>query len=173
MSRTGTILRVDLTEGKTERESTSKYAREYIGGPGIGSKLIVDQVPPDISGTDPRNMLTFNTGPLTGTLLGNKCDVTTKSPKITNSPLATATFGGQFASEMKFAGYDHIAITGKATEPAYLFVENDQVEIRDARHLWGLDTEEVQVRIKEELKDPDVQIACIGPAGGGTACGRR
>ena len=162
MSRTGTILRVDLTEGKTERESTSKYAREYIGGPGIGSKLIYDQVPPDVSGTDPRNMLTINTGPLTGTLLGNKCDVTTKSPKITNSPLVTASFGGQFASEMKFAGVGHIVITGKAAEPVYLFVENDRVEIRDAGHLWGLDTEETQVRIKEELKDPDVQIACIG-----------
>jgi aldehyde:ferredoxin oxidoreductase len=165
MSRTGTILRVDLTEGKIEREPTARYARDYIGGPGIGSKLIVDNVPPDVAGTDPRNMLTINTGPLTGTLLGNKCDVTTKSPKIVNSPLVTASFGGQFASEMKFAGYDHIAITGKAPGPAYLFVNNGQVEIRNAKHLWGLDTEEVQVRIKGELKDPDVQIACIGPAG--------
>ena len=141
MSRTGTILRVDLTEGKTEKEPTSRYAKEYIGGPGIGSRLIYDHVPPEVAGTDPRNMLTFNTGPLTGTLLGNKCDVTTKSPKIVNSPIATGTFGGQFASEMKFAGYDSIAITGKAEEPAYLLVDNDQVQIRDARHLWGLDTE--------------------------------
>ena len=143
MSRTGTILRVNLSEGKIEKEPTSKYIRDYVGGSALGAKLVTDAVSPDVAGRDPRNMLTINTGPLTGTLLGNKCDVTTKSPKILNSPLVTASFGGQFPSELKFAGYDHIAITGKADKPAYLFINNEDVEIRDVGDLWGLDTQEV------------------------------
>jgi aldehyde:ferredoxin oxidoreductase len=165
MSRAGTILRVDLTEGKIEKEPTSKYTRDYVGGSLIGVKLVTEAVPPDVKGRDPRNMLTINTGPLTGTLLGNKCDFTTRSVKIQNNPLVTGGMGGQFPSEIKFAGYDHIAITGKADQPAYLFINNEDVEIRDAGHLWGLDTQKVQAKIKEELKDPDVQVACIGPAG--------
>lgn len=165
MSRAGTILRVDLATGKVEREATSAYVQDFVGGGAIGAKLIWDGVPPDVSGKDPKNMLTFNTGPLTGTLFGNKCEVMAKSPQLANSPVMTAGLGGQFASEMKFAGYDHLAITGKANEPVYLFINNDNVEIRDAKHLWGLETQQTQVRIKEELKDPDVQIACIGPAG--------
>lgn len=165
MSRAGKILKVDLTDGSIEKEPTARYTRDYIGGAAIGARLVYDHVSPGVRGKDPENMLTINAGPLTGTLLGNKCNIMAKSPKMTNSPLVTAGMGGQFPSEMKFAGYDNIAITGKADEPVYLFIENEKVEIRDAKHLWGLDTEAVQVRIREELKDPDVQIACIGLGG--------
>jgi len=165
MSRAGKILKVDLTDGSIEKVPTAPYTRDYIGGPAIGARLIYEHVSPGVRGKDPENMLTFNTGPLTGTLLGTKCNVMAKSAKMTNSTLVTAGMGGQFPAEMKFAGYDNIAITGKADEPVYLFIENEKVEIRDARHLWGLDTEQVQVRIRQELKDPDVQIACIGPGG--------
>jgi len=165
MSRAGTILSVDLTSGKIDKESTSKYTRDYLGGGGIAAKLLWDRVPPETSGLDPANLLTFNTGPLTGTLMGTRCEIVAKSPLMTNSPLVSAGLGGQFPAEMKFAGYDHIAVSGRADTPVYLFINNDHVEIRDASHLWGLDTQETQKRIKEELKDPDVQIACIGPAG--------
>jgi aldehyde:ferredoxin oxidoreductase len=165
MSNAGTILRVDLTEGKIERDLTSSYVRDYVGGLSIGTKILWDGVPPEITGTDPKNMLIFSTGPLTGTLLGNKCVLIAKSPIYTNKTIGNAGMGGQFPSEMKFAGYDHIVITGKADEPAYLFINNDDVEIKNAKHLWGLDVYETQTRIKKELKDPDVQIACIGPAG--------
>jgi aldehyde:ferredoxin oxidoreductase len=165
MSRAGKILKVDLTDGSIEKIPTARYTRDYIGGPAIGARLIYEHVSPGVRGKDPENMLTINTGPLTGTLLGNKCNIMAKSPKMTNSTLVTAGMGGQLPSEIKFAGYDNIAITGKADGPVYLFIENEEVEIKDAKHLWGLDTEEVQVRIKKELKDPDVQIACIGPGG--------
>jgi aldehyde:ferredoxin oxidoreductase len=165
MSNAGTILRVDLTERQIEKEPTSRYVRDYVGGFAVGTKILWDGVPPDVAGIDPENMIIFSTGPLTGTLLGNKSLVVTKSPLFTNKTLANAGMGGQFPSEMKFAGYDHIVITGKAEDPVYLFINNDEVEIRDAKHLWGTDVYETQTRIKEELKDPDVQIACIGPAG--------
>jgi len=166
MSNAGTILRVDLTEGRIEKEPTSSYVRDYIGGLSIGTKIFWDGgVPPETAGTDPKNMLIFSTGPLTGTLLGNKCVVIAKSPLFTNKTIGNAGMGGHFPSEMKFAGYDHIVITGKAEGPVYLFINNEEVEIRDAKHLWGLDVYETQTRIREEVKDPDAQIACIGPAG--------
>ncbi|MCX5998349.1 MAG: aldehyde:ferredoxin oxidoreductase, partial [Chloroflexi bacterium] len=165
MANAGMILKIDLTNGSIQREPTSSYLRHYVGGLSIGTKILWDGVSPEIAGTDPRNMLIFNTGPLTGTLLGNKCVVLAKSPIYTNKTMGNAGMGGQFPSEMRFAGYDHIVIIGKAERPVYLFIYNDQVEIRDAKHLWGLDVYETQTRIKEELRDPDVQIACIGPAG--------
>jgi aldehyde:ferredoxin oxidoreductase len=165
MSRAGTILRVDLTKGQISKEPTSLYVKDYIGGAAIGSKIIYDGVPPEVTALDPRNMLTFNAGPLTGTLLGNKCEVMARAPELTNNPIGCAGMGGQFPSEMKFAGYDNIVIQGRADAPVYLFINNDDIEIRDAKYLWGLDTAQTQVRIKQELKDPDVQIACIGPAG--------
>jgi len=165
MSWAGTILRIDLTEGKIEKEPTSKYVKDYIGGVGIGARIFWEEVPPDTRAYDPRNILMFNTGPLTGTLFGNKATVTSKAPERANHPYAFVGMGGQLPSEMKFAGYDHIAIKGKTKEPAYLFINNDNVEIRDAKHLWGLDAHETQRRLKDELGDPEVQIACIGPAG--------
>jgi len=165
MSNAGTILRVDLTDSKIEKEPTSSYVHDYVGGLNIGTKILWDGVPPEITGTDPKNMLIFSTGPLTGTLLGNKCVVIAKSPIFPNQTIGNAGMGGHFPSEMKFAGYDHIVISGKAEEPVYLFINNDKVEIRAAKHLWGLDVADTQTMIKEELRDPDVQIACIGPAG--------
>jgi aldehyde:ferredoxin oxidoreductase len=165
MSNAGSILRVDLTDGKIETEPTARYVRDYVGGFAIGTKILWDGVPPDVPGLDPRNMIIFSTGPLTGTLLGNKSVLVTKSPLFTNYTLANAGMGGHFPSEMKFAGYDHIAVTGKSEEPVYLCINNDEVEIRDARHLWGKDVYETQSQIKDELGDTDVQISCIGPAG--------
>ena len=165
MSRAGTILRVDLTEGNIEKEPTSRYVKDYLGGAGIGARIFWEEVPPDTRAYDPRNLLMFNTGPLTGTLLGNKATIASKTPERANHPYAFVGLGGQFPSEIKYAGYDHIVIKGKAEKPVYLFINNESVEIRDATHLWGLDTHVTQQRIKEELEDPDVQVACIGPAG--------
>jgi len=165
MSNAGTILRVDLTDRRIEKEPTSSYVRDYVGGLSIGTKILWDGVPPEVSGLDPKNMLIFSTGPLTGTLLGNKAVLVTKSPIFTNQTMGNAGMGGHFPSEMKFAGYDHIVVTGKSEEYVYLYISNDEVEIRDAKHIWGKDVYDTQTMIKQELKDPDVQIACIGPAG--------
>jgi aldehyde:ferredoxin oxidoreductase len=165
MSRAGSIVRVNLTENRIETESTSKYTKDFIGGGAIGAKLMWDNVPPDVKGLDPENMLTFNTGPLTGTLMGTKLEVVTKSPQIQNSPLITAGLGGHFGAELKFAGFDNIAITGKSDKPVYLYIEDGNVELKDAGGLWGNDTQVTQELIRSELRDPDVQIACIGQAG--------
>jgi len=165
MPRTGKMLRVDLTQRKIETRSTLKYVDDYVGGCGLGMRLFWDEVPPEAKAFDPENALMFDTGPLTGTLFGNKGNFSSKAPELANNPYVHVGIGGQFPSEVKFAGYDHLMIKGKAETPSYLFINNDNIEIRDAAHLWGLDVHETQRRIKEELDDPDVQIACIGPAG--------
>ena len=110
MSRAKNILYVDLSEDRIETEPVAKYARDFVGGGGVGVKLMFDRVSPDVRGLDPENMITFNAGTLTGTLMGNKCDVITKSPKITNSPLVSASFGGQFPSEMKFVKFRSVTV---------------------------------------------------------------
>ena len=165
MSWAGSILRIDLDGGGVEKEPTSKYIKDYIGGASLGARLFCNEVPPETRAFDPENILMFNTGTLTGTLFGNKAIVASRTPERANHPYAFVGIGGQFPSEMKFAGYDHLMIRGKAETPVYLFINNDKVEIRDAKKFWGLDGHETQKRIREELEDPDVQIACIGPAG--------
>lgn len=165
MTIAGKILMVDLTERKIEIEPTSSYAKDYIGGVGIATKILYDEVPPEAEGIDPENMLTINTGALTGTLLGNKANVMVKSPLYTNKFMAMAGFGGQFPSEMKFAGYDHIVVKGKSETPVYLNINNDKVEICDASHVWGMDIYKTQTILKKDINDPDAQVVCIGPGG--------
>jgi aldehyde:ferredoxin oxidoreductase len=161
----GSILRVDLTEGKITRTPTAPYVKDYLGGVGIAARIFFEEVSPAAKAFDPENLLIFSAGILTGTLLGNKGEVCSKTPEQANNPFVHIGFGGQFPSEMKFAGYDQIVIKGRAARPVYLYINNDQVEVRDARHLKGLDVHQTQRTIKAELGDEDIQVACIGPAG--------
>jgi aldehyde:ferredoxin oxidoreductase len=165
MSFAGTILRIDLERERVDTEPTSKYVSSLFGGALLGSFIFTSEVAPQTRPFDPSNVLMFNTGPLTGTLFGNKGEFASKTPERTNNPYVRVGMGGQFPSELKFAGYDHLIIRGKAVRPVYISIENERVELRDAAHLWGLDVWETQARIKEEQGDPEVQVACIGPAG--------
>ncbi|MFC1912791.1 aldehyde ferredoxin oxidoreductase family protein [Chloroflexota bacterium] len=159
----GTILRVDLSRREVSREPTSSYSKNFLGGRGINTKILYDEVPPEIGPFDPANILIFGAGPLCGTpVSASRTEVTTQSPET--GFLASSNFGGYFGPELKFAGYDHIIISGKADKPVYLFIYNDQVEIRDASHLWGKDTYKTQEIVRSEL-GPEVKVACIGQAG--------
>jgi len=161
----GSILFIDLSNGKITKEPTSSFSRQFIGGRGINTKLLYDNVPPEVDALDPRSLLLFGTGPLGGTTCpsSSRIEVTGKSP-ITGL-LGTSGIGGHAPVELKFAGYDHIAITGKADKPVYIWISNEHVEIRDASGLWGKDTYTVPALIREELGDPEVKVLCIGPAG--------
>ena len=161
----GKILRVDLTRKKITIEPTMKYAIDFLGGKGVNAKILFDEVPPEVKPFDPENRIIFGTGPLTGTLAPSaaRCNVTTKSPLT--GIFGDANVGAYWGPELKFAGYDHIVIYGRSEKPVYLWINNDEVEIRDASHLWGKDTFETQEIIKKELGDPEIQIMCIGPAG--------
>lgn len=162
----GTILRVDLEKKEVLRESLDpELAKKFIGGRGINSWILYQEVLPSESPFHPNNPLIFGTGPLTGTMLpaASRFTVTARSPLTYGHGDANA--GGFFGPELKHAGYDHIIIKGKAPSPVYLWIENEHVEIRDAQHLWGKDTWETQEIIRKELGDERIQIACIGPAG--------
>jgi len=162
----GTILRVDLSEERVERESLAEdLAYDFVGGRGINSKILYDETGPHTQPLAPENRLIIGTGPVTGTLgpSAARFTVTAKSP-LTGIH-GDANGGGFFAPELKFAGYDHIVVHGKAERPVYIWIKDDEVTIRDARHLWGKSTWDTEKMIKKELGDSDIKTLCIGQAG--------
>jgi aldehyde:ferredoxin oxidoreductase len=162
----GKILHVNLTEGKTWVETPSEeFYRKFGGGSAMGLSYILREVPPKIDAFSPENVITFFVGVPTGLPISgqSRMVVTTKSP-LTNA-IADSQCGGFFPTEMKFAGFDGIVVRGKSPKPVYLWIHDGEVEIRDASHLWGKTTGEVEDIIREELGDKKVEIAQIGPAG--------
>ncbi|MFC2003559.1 aldehyde ferredoxin oxidoreductase N-terminal domain-containing protein, partial [Chloroflexota bacterium] len=162
----GTILRVDLSLGRIEKEPLSEKLRfGYVGGRGINSRILYDSVGPEVAPLGDENVLIFGTGTVVGTVApsAGRITVTAKSPLT--GILGDGNAGGHFSAEMKRAGYDHIVFTGKAERPVYLWIENDHVEIRPAEHLWGKTTPETESEIRRELGEPLVKVAAIGPAG--------
>jgi len=123
------------------------------------------EVDPKIDPLSPDNVLIAGMGPLGGTSFGagSKMKFTYKSPAY--NIYGDTSIGGGLGAQLRWAGYDHIVITGRAEHPVYLWINDDEVEIRDAHHLWGKNTHETEEMIKEELADHEVEIACIGQAG--------
>lgn len=160
----GNILLVDLDSKKITKEPTGKYTDAFLGGRGINIKLFVDRVEKGIDPLGPENVIVFGVGPLGGTTLSSgRTEVTAKSPE-TNF-LGQSNFGGFWGGELKYAGYDHVVIKGKADTPVYLWIHNDRIEIKDAGAYWGHDAYETQDMIRRDLGEPEVKIACIGQAG--------
>lgn len=166
----GKILRVNLTQGSTRVEELSaEFIHLFLGGRGLASKFLFDEVNPQVEPLSPDNKLIFMTGPLTGTgaIGGASYVVVTKSP-LTGS-IACSTTEGYFGPELKFAGYDGIILEGKSTEPVYLSIEDDQVELLSASHLWGKSTHKTEEIIRAEKDNPwiarETFITSIGPAG--------
>ena len=162
---TGTILRVNLTKGKVSREATDvKLAHDYIGARGLGVRIISDEVDPKADALGPDNKLIFAPGPLTGTFApsAGRFDVITKGPL--NGVIAASNSGGSFGPELKYAGYDALIIEGKAAKPSYLWIKDDEVEIRDAAAIWGHTTPDTTDLVRAAT-DEDAKVACIGPAG--------
>lgn len=161
----GTILRVNLTDNKVTKEKLDlDMAKKFIGGRGLGTKLFYDEVDPKVDALSPENKLLFVTGPLTGTPTptGGRYMVVTKGP-LTGT-IASSNSGGYFGAELKFAGYDAIIIEGKAEKPVYLSINDDDVEIRDAGHLWGKIVDDTEAELLKEVPEKS-KIASIGPAG--------
>ena len=136
----------------------------YIGGKGFGAKFLFENVLPGTDPLGPDNYLMFMTGPLTGTLApAMRGCVVTKSP-LTGIFL-DSYFGGSFSPEIKYAGYDGILIKGTASKPSYIWIDDDRVEIRDAKGIWGTDALVSNRMIKAQLGDESIKIAGIGQAG--------
>lgn len=162
----GKVLRVNLTEKKITRESLDKeLALKFLGGRGLNAAALFRELKPDTDPLSPENKIIFGAGPCNGTLsLGSgRYNVTSKSP-LTGG-FGDSNSGGFWGPELKYAGYDQIIIEGKATEPVYLWIDDEKVGIRDASHLWGKDNFETRKIILEEFGDPRIQVVSIGPAG--------
>ena len=162
----GQILRVDLTKkGVTKEPLREDWARDFVGGAGLAARFFYDEVKPKIDPLGPENKLMMMTGPVNGTMIpsASRSAVCAKSP-YTRS-FFHSIFGGFLGPEIKFAGYDGIIVEGKASGPVYLWIDNDRVEVRDAKHLWGKDPFKAQEIIRKEIGDEEIHIATIGTAG--------
>ncbi|MGD9034695.1 MAG: aldehyde ferredoxin oxidoreductase family protein [Desulfobacteraceae bacterium] len=163
---TGKILRINLTDQTAKEEQLPlEIAKDYIGGAGFGIKYLYDEVPAGADPLGPENKLIFASGPFSGTTIpcASRMAVTAKSP-LTGA-VGMALTGGYFPVELKFAGYDALIIEGKAEKPTYVSIKKGDVKYRSAKKVWGMKTTDTQQIIKNEVKDQNVRIACIGPAG--------
>lgn len=170
---TGQSLYVNLSNKTIQIEETDERGRKlFIGGRGLNSYTLFNRVKPDIDPLGPENLLIFGAGPVNGTLSpsSGRFTVTAVSPLTvvaggTKPCFGDANCGGFFGPEMKYAGFDQFLISGQSETPVYLLVTDKKAEIRDASHLWGLDTWETEEALRKELNDPALQVASIGPAG--------
>jgi aldehyde:ferredoxin oxidoreductase len=163
----GKILRVNLTTGKISTEPLSEeLAKNYIGGIGLGIRLLMDNSKPGTDAFDPDNQIIYLTGPLSGTLGptgGNSYAVVSKSPAT--GCIANAEAHGFFGPDLKRAGYDAVIITGKADKLSYLWIDDDKVQLMNAEHMKGKSPYETDMAIREELGDYYIRVSAIGEAG--------
>lgn len=162
----GRILRVNLSSRMlTIEEPPEHFYRRYFGGEGFVACFLLKEVPRRVEPLSPANKLIFAAGPLTGVPVGGcgRHSVGGKSP-LTGA-FGEAESGGYWGAELKMAGFDAIIVEGRAQRPVYLLIRDGEAEIRDARHVWGLKTLDSQNAIREELGDPGIKVAQIGPAG--------
>ncbi len=166
MSWAGKILRVDLTAGTVKVEPLNmEWARAYIGSRGLGSKYLISEIDPKVDPLSPDNKIIWATGPLTGTMAstGGRYTVITKGP-LTGA-IACSNSGGYWGAELKMAGWDMIIFEGKSAKPVYLFINDDEVELRDASHLWGQSVWKTEEILKTSLQDPLLRVSSIGKSG--------
>jgi len=162
----GKILRVNLSTATTSiEEPGGKFYRKYLGGAGIISYYLLNELKAGIDPLGPENKLIFALGPLTGYALpgSGRNAVGAKSP-LTGG-IAKSEVGGYWGAELKRAGFDAIIIEGKAEKPVYLSINDGEVSINDASSLWGKNTKETVQSIRDELGDKLARVASIGPGG--------
>jgi aldehyde:ferredoxin oxidoreductase len=161
----GKILMVDLSSGEILTETLGdETCRDFVGGYGIGARILYSHQKAGADALGPDNMLGFVTGPLTGTpaIGGSRYAVVGKSP-LTGG-WGDANSGGHFGPKLKFAGYDAVFCTGVSNRPVYLLIDNGKSELKDASHLWGKGTYETEDILRAEY-GKEAEVACIGPGG--------
>ena len=160
------IAYIDLSTGKIEAKPIPLEVRKlYLGGRGLDMYLLYNHTKQGVDPLGPDNVLLVSAGILGGTLASasSRTHIAGKSP-LTGF-LGSSNMGGFFGPELRFAGFDHLVIKGKAEKPVYLWIHNGEIEIRDASHFWGMTIHDVQKAIRKELGDEDIKLAVIGPAG--------
>lgn len=161
----GKVLRIDLTSAAISYEPTMKYAREWLGGSGLGQWILYNEVKPWVTPYEPANRLIFGAGPLVGTLAPGSSRISADSINGLTGGVGSSSSDSHFGYEMKAAGYDQIILLGKAKRPVYLWIDDDHVELKDATYLCGKTTWETVDAIRHELDDDDIHVISIGPAG--------
>jgi len=161
----GKIVRVNLSTSKIFHQKLDEnIAKNFVGGRGLGVKVLYNELKPKTNPLSPENKIIFATGPVTGT----KAPTSGRYCVVSKSPLTGTIFdshsGGFWGPELKFAGYDAIIIEGRAEAPVYIWINNETVEIRDASEVWGQDTHITTEKLMKET-DSNAKVACIGPAG--------
>ena len=166
MSWAGKLLRVNLTNGTCESEALNMdWANKYLGQRGLATKYLVEEIDPKVDPLSPDNKMIMTTGPLTGTpaSTGGRYSVVTKG--ALTGAIACSNSGGFFGNEMKNAGWDMIIFEGKAKNPVYLLVENDDAQLIDASDFWGTSCWDTEEGIKAKHQDPFIRVASIGVSG--------
>lgn len=160
------IAYVNLSTREIRKEPIpEKMRRLYLGGRGLDMYLLYNHVQPGTEPLSPENVLLISAGLLGGSPApgSSRTHVAAKSP-ITGL-VGSTNMGGFFAPELRFAGFDHLVVKGKSEKPVYLWINDGEIEIREADHLWGKDTFETPATIRKELGDEDIKVMCIGIAG--------
>jgi aldehyde:ferredoxin oxidoreductase len=161
----GKLCRVDLTDSTQRIEAIEESdVRRYLLGSGLAAKIYYEEMDPGLDPLDSASPLLAFNGLLAGTFAPTGC----RSSWCGRSPLTgiwnEANMGGHWGAELRFSGFDGVIVTGRAAEPAYLWIHDGEAETRPAGHLWGLDHYEAFDRLRAETDDK-AQVACIGPAG--------
>ena len=165
-SYAGKILRVDLSRGEvTEEETREEWLSKYYGQKGLGIRYLLEGIDPSIDPLSPENEIALTPGIFGGTMVPScgKLSITSKSPAT--GTISDGSVGGTIGAEIKYAGYDAIIVKGKANHLVYLYITPDKTEIKDAEFLQGKGTFQTEFMLKKELKDEEVKILSIGPAG--------
>ena len=162
----GEILKVNLSDGKIDIADTDDYADKYIGGHGLAARLYWEMVPPEAKAFEPENCFICATGPVTGFsgFAGSRWKVCSKTSLGNREAFSYCNLGERWGAWLKYAGYDAVAVQGKAEKPVYVYVHDGKVEIKDASHLWGKTTFDATDVLKTEL-GKNISVLTIGPAG--------
>ncbi len=162
----GKLLFVDLTNSAFHEEELSEAtARHFVGGYGIGARVVMERMKPGVDPLGPDNIFGIGTGPLTLSGVYSTCRFSTMGKSPLTGYWGDANCGGDFANAFKAAGYDIVFFEGRAEHPVYLLVVDGKVEIKDARHLWGKDTTVSEELIRHENGNGKLKVAVIGQGG--------
>lgn len=157
---------VDLSNGETKKEEISQKLREnHLGGRGLNWYYLYNNLSGEEDPLGPENIICFGAGPLTGTLAPGSGRMSVSSMSPLTLGVGDSNVGGFFAPEMRYAGFDHLVIRGRAEDPVYILLRRGVVEIHDAGDIWGEDVHSTQKKIRDDLADESVRSLVIGPAG--------
>lgn len=161
----GRILHVDLTAGTTEIETPDEaFYRRYLGGSAMGTYYLLTHTPPNADALGPDNTLSLMASVITGAPISGQARVTATAKSPSSGLIGDSQAGGFWPAELKWAGFDGIVLRGRASAPVYLWIQDGTAEIRDAEHLWGQFTADVEDAIRDEFADSRIRVLQCGPA---------